>query len=151
MSKPTVYIDGQEGTTGLRIREMLGPRDDVEVLLIPGQQRKDPAVRAQYLNRADLCVLCLPDDAAAEALALIENPRTRVIDTSTARRTDSAWVYGLPEISSEHRERIRTADRVANCGCYPVGFILAVLPLVEAGLLRADAPLTINAASANAH
>ena len=147
MSKPTVYIDGQEGTTGLRIREMLGPRDDVEVLLIPGQQRKDPAVRAQYLNRADLSVLCLPDDAAAEALAMIENPRTRVIDTSTARRTDPAWVYGLPEISSEHRERIRTADRVANCGCYPVGFILAVRPLVEAGLLRADAPLTINAAS----
>ncbi len=90
MNKPTVYIDGQEGTTGLRIREMLGPRDDVEVLLIPGQQRKDPAVRAQYLNRADLCVLCLPDDAAAEALELIENPRTRVIDTSTARRTAAA-------------------------------------------------------------
>ena len=147
MDKPTVYIDGQEGTTGLRIREMLEPRDDVEVLLIPGQQRKDPAVRAEYLNRADLCVLCLPDDAAASALAMIENPRTRVIDTSTARRTDPEWVYGLPEISGQHRERIRTAERVANCGCYPVGFILAVRPLVEAGLLKADAPLTINAAS----
>ena len=147
MNKPTVYIDGQEGTTGLRIREMLAPREDVEVLLIPAEQRKDPRVRAEYLNRADLCVLCLPDDAAAEALTMIENPQTKVIDTSTARRIDPEWVYGLPEISGEHKERIRQAMRVANCGCYPVSVILAVRPLIQQGLLSAEAPLTINAVS----
>ena len=126
MGKPTIYIDGQEGTTGLRIREMLAPREDVEVLLIPATQRKDPQIRAEFLNRADLCVLCLPDDAAAEALTMIENRATKVIDTSTTRRIDPEWVYGLPEISNEHKEQIRQARRVANCGCYPVGFTLAV-------------------------
>lgn len=147
MNKPTIYIDGQEGTTGLRIREMLGPREDVEVLLIPAEKRKDPEVRAEFLNRADLSVLCLPDEAAAEALAMIENPEVRVIDTSSERRVDSEWVYGLPEISAEHKERICAAKRVANCGCYPVSFILAVRPLIEQGLLSAEAPLTINAVS----
>lgn len=147
MAKPTIYIDGQEGTTGLRIREMLASREDVEVLLIPAAERKDPRVRAEFLNRADLCVLCLPDDAAAEALAMIENPATKVIDTSTARRIDPEWVYGLPEISSEHKERIRQAQRVANCGCYPVSVILAVRPLILAGLLSPASPLTINAVS----
>ena len=107
MAKPAIYIDGQEGTTGLRIREMLAPREDLDLLLIPTEERKDLRVRREFLNRADLCVLCLPDDAAAEALAMIDNPQTRVIDTSTARRVDSDWVYGLPELSSEHRERIR--------------------------------------------
>ena len=89
MAKPAIYIDGQEGTTGLRIREMLAPREDLELLLIPTKERKDLRVRREFLNRADLCVLCLPDDAAAEALAMIDNPQTRVIDTSTARRVDS--------------------------------------------------------------
>ena len=147
MTKPQIFIDGQEGTTGLRIREMLKPRRDVEVLLIPESQRKEREVRAEFLNRADVAILCLPDDAAAEALELIDNPKTKVIDTSTVRRVDENWTYGLPEISTEHRDAIRSASRVANCGCYPVSCILAVRPLIEAGLLRADAPLTINAAS----
>jgi N-acetyl-gamma-glutamyl-phosphate reductase len=146
-TKPQVFIDGQEGTTGLRIREMLEPRLDVEVLLIPEHQRKEKEARAEFLNRADLAILCLPDDAAAEALELVENSATKIIDTSTARRVSDEWVYGLPEISSDHRDAIRAAKRVANCGCYPVSFILAVRPLIAAGLLRADAPLTINAAS----
>ena len=147
MGKPTIYIDGQEGTTGLRIREMLAPREDVEVLLIPAEQRKDPPIRAGFLNRADLCVLCLPDDAAAEALTMIENRATKVIDTSTTRRIDPEWVYGLPEISNQQKEQIRQARRVANCGCYPVSVILAVRPLIEQGLLSPGAPLTINAVS----
>ena len=147
MKKPAIYIDGQEGTTGLRIRQMLAGREDVEVLLIPPEHRRDQRARAEFLNRADLCVLCLPDDAAAEALALLETPQTKVIDTSTVRRVHSEWVYGLPEISPAHKERIRRAQQVANCGCYPVGFILAVRPLIAQGLLRPTAPLTINAVS----
>lgn len=147
MQKPAIYIDGQEGTTGLRIRQMLAGRDDVEVLLIPPEHRRDRRARAEFLNRADLSVLCLPDDAAAEALSLLENPQTKVIDTSTARRVHPEWVYGLPEISPAHKEQIRRARRVANCGCYPVGFILAVRPLILEGLLLPTAPLTINAVS----
>lgn len=148
MQKPAIYIDGQEGTTGLRIRQMLAGRDDVEVLLIPPEHRRDRQARAEFLNRADLSVLCLPDDAAAEALSLLENPQTKVIDTSTARRVHPEWVYGLPEISPAHKEQIRQARRVANCGCYPVGFILAVRPLILEGLLlQHTAPLTINAVS----
>lgn len=158
MQKPAIYIDGQEGTTGLRIRQMLAGRDDVEVLLIPPEHRRDRRARAEFLNRADLSVLCLPDDAAAEALALLENPQTKVIDTSTVRRVHPEWVYGLPEISPEwvyglpeispaHKEQIRRARRVANCGCYPVGFILAVRPLILEGLLLRTAPLVINAVS----
>ncbi|MEW6750255.1 MAG: N-acetyl-gamma-glutamyl-phosphate reductase [Candidatus Latescibacterota bacterium] len=147
MGKPTVFIDGQQGTTGLRIRQMLDGRGDVEVLPIAEPERKDPAARAARLNRADLAILCLPDEAAGEALALIDNPQTRVIDTSTARRVDPAWVYGLPELCPEQREAIRSARRVANTGCYPVGFILAVRPLIEAGLLDPAVPLTVNAVS----
>ena len=147
MQKPAIYIDGQEGTTGLRIRQMLAGREDVEVLLIPPAQRRDRGARAEFLNRADLSVLCLPDDAAAEALALLENPQTKVIDTSTAHRVHPEWVYGLPEISPAHKEEIRRAQRVANCGCYPVGFILAVRPLILAGLLLPTAPLAVNAVS----
>lgn len=147
MPRPRVYIDGQQGTTGLRIRNMLDGRDDLELLLIPPEDRKDPAVRARFLNEADLAILCLPDDAAAEAVGLIRNPDTRIIDTSTARRVHPDWVYGLPELESMQRERIRGARRVANTGCYPVGFVLAVRPLIEAGLLSAEAPLTVNAVS----
>lgn len=147
MPRPAIYIDGQEGTTGLRIRQMLAGREDLEVLLIPPEHRRDRCARAEFLNRADLSVLCLPDDAAAEALALLENPQTKVIDTSTARRVHPEWVYGLPEISPAHKEQIRRARRVANCGCYPVGFILAVRPLILEGLLLPTAPLAINAVS----
>ncbi len=145
---PTIFIDGQEGTTGLRIRDLLGERTDVNVRLIDQDRRKDTEARRQLINEVDLAILCLPDAAAGEALELIEpGSGTRVIDTSTARRVDDDWVYGVPELSPAQRQAIRTAERVANCGCYPVGYLLAVRPLIEAGLLRADAPLTVNAAS----
>ena len=145
---PSIFIDGQEGTTGLRIRDLLATRTDVNVQLIPEDRRKDTETRRQLLNDVDLAILCLPDDAAAEALALIEpGSGTRVIDTSTTRRVHDDWVYGIPELSAAQRQAIRTSDRVANCGCYPVGFTLAVRPLIEAGLLRADAALTVNAVS----
>ena len=148
MSRSIIYIDGQEGTTGLRIRDLLSGRGDLDLRLIPDEERKDLETRRRLLNEADLAILCLPDEAAAEALELLApGAGTRVIDTSTERRVDPDWVYGLPELSPEQRQAIRTAPRVANCGCYPVGFILAVRPLIEAGLLDAATPLTVNAVS----
>ena len=147
MATPKIYIDGQEGTTGLRIRQMLHGRTDVELLSIPTEERKNPHMRAEFLNRADLAVLCLPEEAAAEALELIDNPATRIIDTSTAHRVHPDWVYGLPELSPEQRRSIQTAARVTNPGCYPTGFILAVRPLVQADLLDPATPLTVNAVS----
>ncbi len=147
MAIPKIYIDGQEGTTGLRIREMLGMRTDVQLLSIPSEERKNPRVRADFLNSADLAILCLPDEAAAEALELIDNPDTRIIDTSISRRVHPDWVYGLPELSPEQRRSIHSAARVANPGCYPAGFILAVRPLVQAALLDPATPLTVNAVS----
>ncbi|MEC8930677.1 MAG: N-acetyl-gamma-glutamyl-phosphate reductase [Candidatus Latescibacterota bacterium] len=148
MSKPRIFIDGQEGTTGLRIRELLADRGDLDVALIPVEERKDEQKRRQFLNEADVAILCLPDEAAAEALTLLEPASsTRVIDTSTARRVDENWVYGVPELSPQQRQAIQHADQVANCGCYPVGFLLAVRPLIEAELLPVDVSLTINAVS----
>ena len=147
MAEPSIYIDGQEGSTGLRIRELLGRRDDIDLRLIPESERKETEVRARFLRAADLAILCLPDDAAAEAVELASGAGTRIIDTSTTRRTHDDWVYGLPELEPAQREVIRTADRVANPGCYPVGFILAVRPLIEAGILPAGVPLTVNAVS----
>ena len=147
MTNPTVFIDGQEGTTGLRIREMLVGREDIDLLLIPETQRKNKDVRASFINKADLVILCLPDAAASDALELVHNPTTKIIDTSTTRRVSPGWIYGLPEIGPEHREKISNAIRVANCGCYPVSFILAVRPLVKNGLIPKDVTLTINAVS----
>jgi len=147
MTVPRIYIDGQQGTTGLRIRELVGGRDDIEQVFIDAEQRKDLEARRRMLNDVDLAILCLPDDAAGEAVDLIDNPDTRVIDTSSARRTTPGWVYGLPELRPEQREAIRTAQRVANAGCYPVGFLLAIRPLIEAGLVDPAAALTINAVS----
>ncbi len=147
MSKPRIFIDGQEGTTGLRLRQMLEERQDIELLLIPAEERKNPEVRAEFLAQADLAILCLPDEAAAEALELAAASKARIIDTSTARRVHPEWVYGLPEISPLHREAIRSAPRVANCGCYPVSFILALRPLIQAGLVDPQAAYTINAVS----
>ena len=148
MSRSIIYIDGQEGTTGLRIRDLLAGRADLDLRRIPDGERKDPEARRRLLNEADLAILCLPDAAAAEALELLApEAGTRVIDTSTARRVAPGWVYGLPELSPGQREAIRTAPRVANCGCYPVGFILAVRPLIEAGLLDGGTTLTVNAVS----
>lgn len=140
--KPNVYIDGKEGTTGLQIYDRLAAREDIDLLLIDEDKRKDPAERKKYLNAADLVFLCLPDAAAVEAVSLIENDRTRVIDCSTAHRTDPAWAYGFPELSPERREAIRTAKRVANPGCHATGFISIVCPLVQMGLLPRDAALS---------
>jgi N-acetyl-gamma-glutamyl-phosphate reductase len=145
MTKPTIYIDGQEGTTGLRIRDLLAGRADLEILLIAAEERKNASSRAEFLNKADISILCLPDDAAAQAVEMVTNPAARIIDTSTPRRIQDDWVYGLPELSPEQRQAIIGAQRVANCGCYPVGFLLAVRPLVATGLLDPAAALTVNA------
>ena len=141
MSKPKVYIDGKEGTTGLQIYERLGKRDDIELLLIDDEKRKDLTERKKLLNAADLAFLCLPDAAAIEAVSLIENDRTRVIDASTAHRTDPAWDYGFPELSAEHRAAIVQSKRVANPGCHASGFISSVYPLVRLGVIPADQPV----------
>ena len=144
--KPKVYIDGKEGTTGLQIYDRLAVREDIELLLIDESKRKDPAERKQFLNAADLVFLCLPDAAAVEAVSLIENGQTRVIDCSTAHRTAEGWVYGFPELSGQ-REAIRTAARVANPGCYATGFLSLVRPLVEKGALSPKARLACHALS----
>ena len=137
-----VYVDGQEGTTGLRIREVLAGRDDVDVLSIDPARRKDPVERAALLNAADVAFLCLPDDAAREAVAMVENPNTCVIDASTAHRTAPDWVFGLPELAVDQRARLRASKRIANPGCHATAFILLVRPLVDAGLVSAAFPLT---------
>ena len=147
MGKPKIFIDGQEGTTGLQIYDRLGKRDDIALLRVDPDKRKDNAERKRLLNEADLVFLCLPDAAAREAVALIDNPDTRVIDASTAHRTAEGWVYGFPELSQEQREAIRTAKRVANPGCYATGFISLVYPLVKLGLLPPDTPLAVHALS----
>ena len=128
--KPKVYIDGKEGTTGLQIYDRLAAREDIELLLIDEDKRKDLAERKKFLNAADLVFLCLPDAAAVEAVGLIENEHTRVIDCSTAHRTAEGWVYGFPELSGQ-REAIRTAARVANPGCYATGFLSLARPLPD--------------------
>ena len=126
---------------------MLDSRSDLELLLIPEAQRRDPQARADYLARADVGVLCLPDEAAAEAVRLAGGGGTRIIDTSTARRVDPRWTYGLPELCEGQREAIRRAARVANPGCYPQSFVLAVRPLIDAGALAPSTPFTVNAVS----
>jgi N-acetyl-gamma-glutamyl-phosphate reductase len=137
-----VFVDGQEGTTGLRIHEVLARRADVEVLRIAPERRKDSAERARLLNAADVAFLCLPDGAAREAVALVTNPRTCVIDASTAHRTAAGWVYGLPELAPGQRDAIRAARRIANPGCHASAFILLLRPLVDLGLLPAALALS---------
>ena len=140
--RPKIYIDGKEGTTGLQIYERLGARDDLDLLLISPDKRKDLEERRRFLNAADIVFLCLPDAAAREAVSLIENPHTRVIDASTAHRTAADWTYGFAELSPAHRTAIQQADRVANPGCHATGFISIVYPLVSSGLLSRDTALT---------
>ena len=142
MSRPKVYIDGQEGTTGLQIYDRLGEREDIELLLIDPAKRKDTEERRRLLNAADLVFLCLPDAAAVEAVSLIDNENTRVIDCSTAHRTHPDWAYGFPEMSRLHRAQIAEAKRVANPGCHATGFVSIVKPLVGMALLPPDAALT---------
>jgi N-acetyl-gamma-glutamyl-phosphate reductase len=147
MSRPRVFIDGQAGTIGLRLRNLLSGRRDLELLEIDPRLRKDTAARAELLNSADVSILCLPDAAAREAVAAIANPKARVIDGSTAHRVEPGWVYGVPELAGGQRAAIASAARVANPGCYPTCVSLLVRPLIEGGLLAADAPLAIHALS----
>lgn len=142
-----VFIDGAAGTTGLEIRDRLASRGDIELLTIAEDRRKDTSARAETLNAADAVILCLPDDAAREAVALIDNPGTRVIDASTAHRTAASWSYGFAELEPDQREILAKATRISNPGCYPTGFLALVRPLVRAGLLPADTPLSTNAVS----
>ena len=136
------FVDGQEGTTGLRIHEYLAQRDDIEVLRIDADKRKDPAERARMLNAADVAFLCLPDAAAREAAALVTNPGTCLIDASTAHRTVAGWVFGLPELAPDQRALLRGTKRIANPGCHASAFILLLRPLVDAGLVPAALPIS---------
>lgn len=146
----TVFIDGEAGTTGLLIRERLSAHRRVRVLSVPEAQRKDPAARKDAMASADLAVLCLPDDAAKESVALAESlpgGGPRILDASTAHRVADGWVYGFPELSPAQAEAVRTGRRVSNPGCYPTGAIALLRPLVDAGLVPADFPITVNAVS----
>lgn len=136
-----VFIDGSAGTTGLRIYERLGERDDIELITLPDELRKDSSARREALNSADIAFLCLPDAAAIEAVSLIDNENTAVIDTSTAHRTADGWTYGFPEISGQ-KEKIKASKRIANPGCHASGFISLVAPLTQAGIIKKDARLS---------
>lgn len=139
----SVFIDGAAGTTGLEIRERLARRTDIAPVTLDEARRKDPRARAEALNDADFVILCLPDEAARQAVALIDNPRTRVIDASSAHRVADGWTYGFPELGFD----VAAASRVSNPGCYPTGFLALVAPLVRAGLIPRDWPLSVNAVS----
>ncbi|MEX0838951.1 MAG: N-acetyl-gamma-glutamyl-phosphate reductase [Parvibaculum sp.] len=142
-----VFIDGEVGTTGLQIRARLDGRVDLELISLGEDRRKDAGARREALNAADIVILCLPDEAAKEAVRLIENKTTRVIDGSTAHRVAPGWVYGFPEMTAEQRQLVSGAARVTNPGCYPTGAIALTRPLADAGLLPAGWPLTVNAVS----
>lgn len=142
MKKAKIFIDGSEGTTGLRIHERFAGRDDIELLAISGELRKDREERARLINQSDVTFLCLPDEAAKESVALVENDQVRIIDTSTAHRTDEGWAYGFPELSAIHRKQIKEGKRVAVPGCHATGFISLAYPLVSSGILAPDYPVS---------
>ncbi len=147
--KTKVYIDGSEGTTGLRINERFEGREDIEILKIDSELRKDPEERKKFINASDITFLCLPDAAAIEAVSLIDkdNDHTVIIDASTAHRTEDGWAYGLPELGKEFRERIKTGNRIAVPGCYASGFLMDVYPLIHMGFIDSDYPVCVNALS----
>ncbi len=145
--KTKIFIDGSEGTTGLRIHERFAGRDDVEILPIASELRKDAGERKRLINESDITFLCLPDAAARESVSLIENENVRIIDTSTAHRTEEGWAYGFPELSGEFRERIAKGKRIAVPGCYATGFISLVYPLIRSGILPKDYPVATFAMS----
>ena len=142
MGKTKIFIDGSEGTTGLRIYERFEGRDDIELLRIASELRKDPDERRRLINASDITFLCLPDAAARESVSLVENENVRIIDTSTAHRTEIGWAYGFPELSESHREAIRTGKRIAVPGCHASGFIGVVYPLIAGGILPKDYPVS---------
>ncbi|VVE69931.1 N-acetyl-gamma-glutamyl-phosphate reductase [Pandoraea captiosa] len=147
MASPLIFIDGDQGTTGLQIHEKLRGRTDIALLTLPDAHRKDPVRRAQAINECDIAMLCLPDAAAREAAASIVNPRVRVIDASSAHRTHADWVYGFPEMVKGQAARVAAASRVSNPGCYPTGAIALLRPLLDAGLVPRDYPVSVNAVS----
>ena len=147
MKTTKVYIDGQAGTTGLKLFDRIKDRDDIELLMIDPAKHRDNAERARLINESDVTFLCLPDAASIEAVSFVENPETRIIDASTAHRTNPDWAYGFPELSPAHRERILTAKRVAVPGCYASGFAAIVYPMIQSGFLPKDYPLTCHAVS----
>jgi len=145
--KPCIYIDGAAGTTGLEIHARLGTREDIELLRISENERKNLLARTQLLNEADVVVLCLPDEAAREAVAHIDNPAVRVLDASAAHRTAAGWAYGFPELDPGQRRVLHGASLVSNPGCYPTGFLALIRPLTRAKIIPPDFPLTVNAVS----
>ncbi|VVE02250.1 N-acetyl-gamma-glutamyl-phosphate reductase [Pandoraea soli] len=147
MSSPVVFIDGDQGTTGLLIQERLRNRTDIRLMTLDAAERKDLRRRAEFINACDIAILCLPDAAAREAVAAIVNPAVRVIDASSAHRTQPDWVYGFPEMAPGQAERIASARRVTNPGCYPTGALGLLGPLVQAGLIPRDYPISIHAVS----
>ena len=142
-----VFIDGSEGTTGLRIFERFEGRDDIEILKIPSELRKDPDEIRKYINQSDITFLCLPDAAAREAVAMVEKEKVIIIDTSTAHRAEEGWAYGYPELSKEHREAVKNGKRIAVPGCYATGFITIIYPLIAGGILPKDYPVSAFAMS----
>ncbi|MAE56806.1 MAG: N-acetyl-gamma-glutamyl-phosphate reductase [Dehalococcoidia bacterium] len=147
MPTPKVYIDGSAGTTGLRIRKRLSSRADIELSVLPEENRRDPAKRRDAIAAADLAILCLPDDAAIQSAGWAAEEGTKVVDPSTAHRVANGWVYGIPEMEPGQRQKIRESSTVSVPGCYPTGMILSIRPLIEEGLLGKDAPITIHALS----
>jgi N-acetyl-gamma-glutamyl-phosphate reductase len=143
--KKTVFVDGQHGTTGLKIRERLAIRSDIELIEIPQEKRKDPETKKKLINAADIVFLCLPDDAARESVSLIKNKAVHVIDGSTAHRVAEGWVYGLPELKKEQRALIKKSRRISVPGCHATGFVLMLCPLVAQGIVDPDYPVTCHA------
>lgn len=143
--KKTVFVDGQHGTTGLKIRERLADRTDIEIIEIPEEKRKDPNTRAELLNSVDIAFLCLPDDAARESVNLIKSPSVCIIDGSTAHRVSDGWVYGLPELKEGQRALIKKSNKITVPGCHATGFILMLHPLVSQGIISPDYPITVHA------
>ncbi|MCI3208744.1 MULTISPECIES: N-acetyl-gamma-glutamyl-phosphate reductase [Pandoraea] len=145
MASPLIFIDGDQGTTGLQIHDRLRGRTDIQLVTLPDAHRKDPQRRAEAINDCDIAILCLPDAAAREAAASIVNPHVRVIDASSAHRTHAEWVYGLPELTKAQASRVASARRVSNPGCYPTAAVGLLRPLLDAGLIPRDYPVSINA------
>ena len=145
--KPIIFIDGEHGTTGLQIRAMLESRKDLELASLPRERAKDESAKREMVNAVDAVILCLPDDAARATVALIDNPRTAVIDASTAHRTAPGWAYGFPELTKTQRATIRASKRISNPGCYPTGFLALVRPLREAGVMASTHAIATHAVS----